>query len=123
MNASCKILITGFGPFPGMRNNPSQWLVRSIDSGVIRLPPDLSVATAILPTSWQRVEERTPDLLTRHQPAIALHFGVHDKASGFRVERIARNRRKYVPDVDGKLPPGTHIRRGGLRTLALSCSG
>lgn len=122
-NASCKILITGFGPFPGMRNNPSQWLVQSIASGVVRLPSGLSVATAILPTSWQKVEELAPDLLTRHQPAIALHFGVHGKTRGFRIERIARNRTKQVPDVDGKLPPCTHIRRDGVRTLRSAVAG
>lgn len=112
-----RILVTGFGPFPGAPENPSERLIEQFDAGEIRLPPGVHVTTAVLPTSWVSVPSLVAELLARHQPDIALHFGFSARARGFRIERIAQNRTHARADVDGRLPRRSTVRHGARRHL------
>ena len=87
--APIRLLVTGFGPFPGVRDNPSERLVRRIAASrrLRRIPGDLR--TAVLPTAWEPVRLATPQLLAEHDPELVLHLGVHTRADGFRIERWA----------------------------------
>lgn len=115
--ARTNILITGFGPFPGTPRNPSEALVHAIDAGALRLLPGIALSTAILPTSWEKVAQTVPVLLARHQPDIALHFGLARDVRGLRIEMRARNRTENRPDVDGRLPRAARVRACGPRQL------
>jgi pyroglutamyl-peptidase len=115
--ARTNILVTGFGPFPGTRRNPSEGLVRAIGAGALRLPSGVNVSTAILPTSWEKVTQTAPALLARHQPDIALHFGLAREARSLRIEKLARNRTENRLDVDGRLPRAARVRACGPRQL------
>ena len=111
------MLITGFGPFPGVSENPSAQLIEAIRDGHLRPPPGLAIATAVLPTDWEEVLTLTPQLYARHRPDAALHFGVAQESRGFRIEKLARNKTQQQPDIQGNLPPGSRIRTCSPHTL------
>lgn len=112
-----RLLITGFGPFPGVADNRATHLVEAIQAGAVRVPIGTEVLAAVLPTDWSGVTEGVPQLLSRARADGALHFGVADSARGFRIERVARNRTHQKPDVRGCLPRGKLIRSMGPRVL------
>ncbi len=113
-----RLLVTGFGPFPGVRDNPSERLVGRIaaDRRLLRISAG-EVRTAVLQTEWDRVRLGAPELLAAHDPDVVLHFGVHARAGGFRVERWARNRMGALPDARGRSYRACEIVRGAPRAL------
>ena len=102
-NAHCAVLITGFGPFPGVPRNVSATLAEQVGREVRRRFPSSKVVTAALPTEWDIAPERAGDLICELRPALALHFGVSDVAHGFVIETIARNEAARL-DASGLLP-------------------
>lgn len=101
--ARCAVLITGFGPFPGVPRNVSAQLAEQVGDDIRRRFPSSEVATAALPTEWDIAPERIVDLICELRPALALHFGVSDIAHGFVIETIARNAAARL-DASGTLP-------------------
>lgn len=98
------VLLTGFGPFPGVRRNASGDLVRALTRRARRDLPDYCFASAILPTEWDRAPGLIASLHARHAPRLALHFGVAAGAHGFRIETEARNFCRSLPDAAGCSP-------------------
>lgn len=95
-----RLLVTGFGPFPGVHDNPSGRLIQNLDRGKLRLAPDIELTTQTIPTSWPSVEKvfgQGYDL----KADIALHFGVSARARGFQIEQVARNTASNRADCDG----------------------
>lgn len=82
-----RILVTGFGPFPGVDDNPSEKLVRNLqlDQQGVHLRKD------VIPTEWLRCRETANDLYQDHRPDILIHFGVHGASEHIRLESTARN--------------------------------
>ena len=110
---SPRMLVTGFGPFPGAPENPTDWLMARLADK----PPagdGLGAFHAeVLEVEYGRVGPRLSDLGTRHAPDIAIHFGLAAEASGFRLERIARNSHAGArADNAGRLPPSARICAG-----------
>lgn len=102
-NARCAVLITGFGPFPGVPRNVSSTLADHVGREVRRRFPSSNVVTAALPTEWDVAPERASELICDLKPTLALHFGVSDLAHGFVIETIARNAADRL-DAAGALP-------------------
>lgn len=98
------VLLTGFGPFPGVEINASSLLVTRLAPRARRRFPDHRFAASILPTEWERGPRRLDALLSRHQPDLILHFGVAARASGFEIETTARNDCAAAPDASGAAP-------------------
>jgi len=117
MQGQTRLLVTGFGPYPGTPDNPSDHLVRSIAAGEARLPPGIRLATHILPTSWAQADRLLPEIFAQAQPDIALHFGHAASSRGFRLEEVARNRTAPMEDVDGEKPSRLLIQPHGPRAL------
>ena len=88
---TCNILLTGFGPFPGVPHNISSSLATEVGTAIAKRFPTSKIITAVLPTEWEVAPEMVSDLLCKWQPTLALHFGVSDKARGFVIETVARN--------------------------------
>jgi pyroglutamyl-peptidase len=107
------VLLTGFGPFPGVSRNASGNLVRTLVHRARTVLPDYHFATAVLPTDWASAPRLVAALHTRHAPALALHFGVAATAQGFRIESQARNRCRASPDAAGYLPPSLELEMHG----------
>lgn len=99
-----RLLLTGFGPFPGMPVNASAVLVSELARRVGVSGLAVEMQTAVLPTEWKTA----PALLQRHlkafSPDIALHFGVASEATGFRLETLAENARNRLADASGHVP-------------------
>lgn len=98
-----RILLTGFGPFPGVPRNPSGWLAETLAE---QLPaPELHgrIHVRIFPTEWQAAALLS-DLCESLQPHVMIHFGVSEHAKTFRIEHSAHNRTAPRADAGGALP-------------------
>ncbi|MEX0955680.1 MAG: pyroglutamyl-peptidase I [Rhizobiaceae bacterium] len=109
-----RILITGFGPFPGEPVNPTENLIKAL-----RDFPDIVagcgvVRTEILDVEYGAVPARLAAIGAEFIPDIALHFGLSAKAEGFTLERLARNEiAADRPDNAGGQPRAAGIVEGG----------
>ena len=136
-----RVLLTGFGPFPGTPDNASAWLVRSLAASS---RAGAEVHAEVLPTEWTAVSHHAPRLLDTIAPRVALHFGVSPRATAFRIERFAHNATMARVDAKGAVPqsPGIvavgaehlsttvdagelsrHLTARGLRATPSGCAG
>jgi len=86
-----RILITGFGPFPGAPVNPTQPLVARLAG--LRRPAfsEVERITHIFPVTYGAVDRELPLLLARHRPDALLMFGLASRTPFLRIETRARN--------------------------------
>lgn len=112
------ILLTGFGPFPGVAENASQRFVPKLGHLAARRFSAHRVVARILPTEWEKAPNRLRDLYERERPKIVLHFGVSPQASAYVIETLAHNTCKAAVDAAGSLPRDDAVVRGGPDTLA-----
>jgi pyroglutamyl-peptidase len=98
------VLLTGFGPFPGVPENPSAWLAETLASSPLARRPGVSLHAEVLPTEWATVSTRAPRLLETLRPQLILHFGLSRSARSFRIERSAHNRIAMRADAAGAPP-------------------
>jgi pyroglutamyl-peptidase len=111
------VVLTGFGPFPGVTRNASADLVGELAKACRRQHPHLRFLTDILPVDWLAAPRRLQHLLSVNQPRCAIHFGVSSRATGFVVERYAYNAVASALDNEGRLAgearlvPGDRPRR------------
>lgn len=117
--APVNVLVTGFGPFPGIEVNASALLVEHLSRSFDAASLGIRLSTAVLPTEWRGGLARLEALWDAHEPAIALHFGVSPEAPGFAVETIARNACHPAADACGELPfAAQHEATGPVSRLA-----
>jgi pyroglutamyl-peptidase len=101
MTSSLRILITGFGPFPGAPYNPTQPLVKRLLH--VRRPAfsDVERTGHIFPVIYKAVDRELPQLLAKHRPHAMLMFGLASRTSYLRIETRARNAVTTLwPDAD-----------------------
>jgi len=105
-----RVLVTGFEPFGGDAFNASLEAVR-------RLPPrigQLEIATAELPTSYQRALSALEAAIATAAPRIVLCVGQSGERPALCVERVAVNiQDSRIPDNDGLQPMDTPVIPGG----------
>jgi pyroglutamyl-peptidase len=91
MSEPLRVLVTGFGPFPGAPFNPTEPLVARL----LRLRrPSLSeveLVGHIFPVTYRDVDHQLPGLLASHRPHALLMFGLATRTSYLRIETRARN--------------------------------
>ena len=110
MSTPLRILITGFGPFPGAPFNPTQRLV--LDLVRLRRPAFAGVERIghIFTVSYADVDRDLPRLIAQHRPDALLMFGLAARTPHIRIETRARNAMSMLwPDA-----AGTIIRRGTI---------
>jgi len=105
-----RVLITGFGPFPGVADNPSSWLVETLAKQ--HSAADFKLDARVLPTEWENVA-LIHRLYEAVQPHVMIHFGVSEDLPVFAIERSAHNRVAPRTDARGATPEGRKIREGG----------
>ena len=73
-----RILVTGFGSFPGAPVNPTEAIVHALERkyGRLLLLAGIELRTAILPVSYDDVESAITGLLKYHQPDVIVHLGL-----------------------------------------------
>src|SRR6204780_3241585 len=99
-----RVLLVGFGPFPGIPRNPSADLVKRLAKR--RRPALASVlrSTHIFATAYAAVDNELPILLDG-KPDIVLMFGLAARRRQLCIETQARNARSILfPDVRGYHP-------------------
>lgn len=91
MSAPLRVLITGFGAFPGAPFNPTPALVARLMR--LRRPAlsDVTLASHIFEVSYCAVDDMLPRLLERHRPDALLMFGLAARTPYLRIETRARN--------------------------------
>jgi pyroglutamyl-peptidase len=108
--SSLRILITGFGPFPGAPFNPTEPLVARLLR--LRRPAfsDVDLSGHIFPVTYKAVDRELPQLLAERRPHAVLMFGLATRTSYVRIETRARNAVTMLwPDADH-----TRVRKGSI---------
>jgi pyroglutamyl-peptidase len=101
MNDKLRILITGFGPFPGAPFNPTMPLVKRLTQ--LRRPAfsDVEMIGHIFHVTYSTVDRELPELIAQHRPQALLSFGLADRTAHVRIETRARNAvTTTFPDAD-----------------------
>jgi pyroglutamyl-peptidase len=126
MSEAPRILITGFGPFPGAPFNPTQALVRKL--ATLRRPAfaDVTRIAHIFDVTYATVDRELPELIARHRPDALLMFGLAARTPFIRIESRARNAVSMLwPDADGtpvrraSIVPGAEAQSFGPHTTRL----
>ena len=114
MGDRLRILITGFGPFPGAPHNPTMPLVDRLLR--LRRPAfdDVERSSHIFHVTYATVDRELPLLLEKHRPHALFMFGLAARTPYLRVETRARNAVTTTwPDADG-----TRIGKGSIADSA-----
>ena len=91
MSEKLRILVTGFGPFPGAPHNPTQALVARLTR--LRRPAfaEVELFSHIFPVTYKAVDPELPLALAQHKPHALLMFGLASRTGYVRIETRARN--------------------------------
>ena len=126
MSEKLRILLTGFGPFPGAPHNPTQPLVARLTR--LRRPAlaDVELSSHIFPVTYRAVDRELPLALQRHRPHAMLMFGLAGRTGYLRIETRARNAVTMLwPDAaqtrvrKGSIADGADAQRFGPHTAKL----
>jgi pyroglutamyl-peptidase len=101
LSEKLRILITGFGPFPGAPFNPTEPLVARLLR--LRRPAlsEVELTGHIFPVTYRAVDRELPQLLAKRAPRALLMFGLATRTRYIRVETRARNAVTTLwPDAD-----------------------
>ena len=105
-----RILVTGFGPFPGAPFNPTMLLVARLLR--LRRPAlsDVDLIVHIFHVTYGTVDRELPALIAQYRPQGLLMFGLADRTAHVRIETRARNAvTTLFPDADR-----TRARKGSI---------
>ena len=98
MSRTPKALVTGFDPFGGESENPSQQIAQTLHGEVIAAH---RIVGAILPTQFGAAPAVLEKLIARHRPALVLALGQAGGRDGISLERVAVNL------IDARIPDNT----------------
>jgi pyroglutamyl-peptidase len=84
-----RVLVTGFGPFPGVPDNASVAIVAALAGSAAM--PGIELVTEIVPVLWTYARGVARDAVARAKPHAILHLGVSKRLTGFEVETRAFN--------------------------------
>ncbi|MVA99271.1 pyroglutamyl-peptidase I [Nitratireductor sp. CAU 1489] len=108
-----RILVTGFGPFPGAPVNPTEALVADLADAPPRFDIPCALRMAVLDVDYATIATQLSAIGNDFSPDIAIHFGLAAECRGFRLERVARNSHAGArPDRAGGLPASERICAG-----------
>jgi pyroglutamyl-peptidase len=114
MSEKLRILITGFGPFPGAPFNPTMPLVTRLTRLCRPALSDAALSSHIFSVTYAAVDRELPQLLKQHRPDALLMFGLATRTSYVRIETRARNAVTMLwPDA-----ANTRVRKGSIASDA-----
>ena len=123
MSQKLRILITGFGPFPGAPFNPTMPLVKRLPQ--LRRPAfaDVELIGHIFHVTYATVDRQLPELIAKYRPQAVLSFGLADRPAHVRIETRARNAvTTRFPDADRNRARKGSIVGGADARTPPSCS-
>ena len=98
----CTVIITGFGKFSGVHENPTEKIVMSLKNEGYLAATNLTV----IEVSSKAVEEYQ-ELMKKSfsYPKLIIHLGVHPSLNSFALESCAYNNKTFrTPDQEGYQP-------------------
>ena len=96
-----RVVLTGFGPFPGVPFNPSAVLVKALARRRRPALAGVALTPHIFTTSYAAVDRDLPKLLAP-KPDVVLMFGVAARRQHLCIETRARNAHSVLhPDATG----------------------
>jgi pyroglutamyl-peptidase len=99
-----RVLITGFGPFPGAPFNPSAALAKALARRRRPALAGIERSMHIFATTYASVDRELPKLLAQ-KPDVVLMFGVAGRRRQLCIETRARNAVSLLfPDASGHSP-------------------
>jgi len=110
LSGRLRILVTGFGPFPGTPFNPTMPLVKRLTA--LRRPAfdDVALSSHIFDVTYAAVDRELPELIAKHRPQALLMFGLAGRTDYLRIESRARNAvTTRFPDAGRQ-----HARKGSI---------
>ena len=96
------ILLTGFGPFRDVTENPSSVLAGSLDGARVG---GVTVVGHVLDVSYERAPARVLELCTLFSPMLVIGTGVAVRREEVEVEAFGRGGVPEGDDNDGRCPP------------------
>jgi len=100
-----RVLLIGFGPFPGAPFNPSAVLVKALARRRRPALAEIARSTHVLETTYAAVDRDLPKLFAE-KPDIVLMFGLAGRRRHLCIETRARNAVSVLfPDASGYRPP------------------
>ncbi len=112
---SVRVLVTGFGPFPGMPHNASASLVRAL--ALSAQIPGIELFSEVIPVKWADAGTAAGNAIARVEPHAILHFGVSKRVTGFEIETRAFNTSGPKQDHAGLVRPASPLDRSGMPVL------
>jgi pyroglutamyl-peptidase len=112
-----RVLITGFGPFPGAPFNPSAALAKALARRRRPALAGIERATHVFATTYASVDRDLPKLFAQ-KPDVVLMFGVAGRRRQLCIETRARNAVSLLfPDASGRRPRHGVIKLRGPAAL------
>jgi len=99
-----RLLITGFGPFPGIPENASAGFAQTLAAHARQHLPQTQTYAAVLPTEWEAGPLALRSFIAKIQPTVCLHLGVTGRSGGMTLETHAQNAAGQKRDAAGRLP-------------------
>jgi pyroglutamyl-peptidase len=111
-----RVIIAGFGPFPGAPSNPSGSLATALARRRRPTLADIEVTSHVFATAYAAVDRDLAKLLAQN-PDVVLIFGLAGRRRHICIETRARNAHSILfPDVNGYRPARAAIERGQPRS-------
>jgi Pyroglutamyl peptidase len=110
-----RVVLAGFGPFPGMPFNPSAALVKALARRRRPAFADVVISTHVFATRYAAVDQDLAELAAQ-KPDLVLMFGVARRRRYLGIETRARNAQSVLyPDASGHRPARATIARYAAR--------
>jgi pyroglutamyl-peptidase len=114
-----KLLVTGFGPFPGAPRNPTETLVEALANETPGSFGASALKAVVLPTEYERSWATLRGIYARFEPQVVVHFGLNGRAEAIHIETVGMNLiDPKKPDASGSAPRSGRARRGGPEKLS-----
>lgn len=110
-----RVLVTGFGPFPGVDFNPTAPVIDDCLARIaVREARQYDLIGRILPTEYAEAGRHIQELILQVEPDAVLMLGVASARSELNLERFALNiDDAAAPDAAGLIASGTRIEPDG----------
>ena len=110
-----RLLVTGFGPFEGVPENPTEKIARYFEANPVF--HDVDVDALVFDVSRGAIKV-LPKMLSSKRYFAVVHFGVNVYIDCMNVERVALNVDDFrLPDNKGAMPVDRPIRKGSENAL------
>ena len=114
-----RVLVTGFGAFPGAPRNPSAEILRRLARQTGRLARlGIELRCVLIPVAYRDIEPTLARAVAVHRPDAILHLGLASRRRQISIETRAINRAGPLhPGADGHLPAHQILSKGGPQSL------